>query len=130
MKVNKEYTSEEKQAGAAPVEPAKPLTRDQKRRNERVTEEARKTYEAICERFLDFFTNVDDPTGPEVGEKAAGVSKQWRIYCQRKGLLAQAYPIVDEFIKGLITQYNSAAIIVPPAEEPEPTTSVTDETDA
>lgn len=111
-------TEEEKTAARASAE--KPFTREMKRKGERIAEEANKTYEAICDRFLEFFTHADDPNSREVTEKAASMSKQWRLYCQQKRLLPKAYPLVDNFIKGLIDQYNKSEVIESPTENQEP----------
>jgi len=112
---HKEITEEQKTAARDAVE--KPMSREQKRKSERISEEAKKTYEAICDRFFEFFTQADDPNGHDVTNKASTVSKQWRLYCQRKGLLPKAYPLVDNFTRDLIDKYNNPEVIEPSEDQ-------------
>lgn len=34
------------------------------------------------------------------------LSKKWRLYCRQKSLLPGIYPIVDDYMKGVIKQYS------------------------
>lgn len=84
----------------------KELTRKQKRHQERVSEEAKAVYEQFCKRFLDFFIFSDSPTEESIKSKMDELSKKWRLYCKQKNLLLGIYPIVDDYMKGVIKQYS------------------------
>ena len=88
-------------------ETPKPISRAQRRLNERITEEAKQTYERITENFLQFFIMCAEPEGNEVAERSVQVSRQWRLFCDRKGLKPEAYTIVDDFVRGVIDQYQN-----------------------
>ncbi len=34
------------------------------------------------------------------------LSKKWRLYCKAKSLLPTVYPIVDQYMEGVIKQYS------------------------
>ncbi len=82
-----------------------PLTRAQKRANERLQEEEQATYNALTERFLEYFTQSEDPEGEAVQDKIKQISTQWRLYCQRKGLIPALFPMLDNYMDGLLRDY-------------------------
>lgn len=84
----------------------KELNRKQKRHQERVSEEAKAVYEQFCKRFLAFFIFSDSPTEESIKSKMDELSKKWRLYCKNKNLLPGIYPIVDDYMKGVIKQYS------------------------
>lgn len=84
----------------------KQLNRRQKRYQERVSAEAKQAYEQLTKQFLDFFIFSDSPTEEKIVAKMEEISKKWRLYCQRKQLLPNAYPIIDQYMDGVIKQYS------------------------
>lgn len=82
------------------------VSRKQKRHQERVSNEAKQAYEQLTKQFLDFFIFSDSPTEEKIVAKMEEISKKWRMYCQRKNLLPSVYPIVDQYMDGVIKQYS------------------------
>lgn len=70
-----------------------------------MSEEAKQVYEQLSKKFLDFVILDDYSTEDQVVAKMDELSKRWRLYCNRKALLPAAYPILDEYMAGLIKQY-------------------------
>lgn len=82
------------------------IDRKQKRLQERVSTEAKQAYEQLTKQFLDYFIFSESPTEESIKAKMEDISKRWRMYCQRKNLLPTVYPIVDDYMKGVIKQYS------------------------
>lgn len=86
----------------------KHLTREQRRAQERLKSEVEETYKALCDKFLDFFTNHDNPDSDEVIEKVKQLSGQWRIYCKRKNLISALFPAMDKYMDSLLNEYSES----------------------
>lgn len=82
------------------------ITRNQKRHNERVSEEAKHVYTNLTAKFLEFFIYSDSPDEQKIVDKMDELSKKWRLYCKQKNLLPTIYPIVDQYMEGVIKQYS------------------------
>lgn len=91
---------------AAPKE--KVMTRQQRRFQERISEEAKAMHEKLAENFLLFFSQHEDPEGQAVQDKIKQISAQWRLYCSRRQLNAKAFLAMDEFMNGILQQYQYA----------------------
>jgi hypothetical protein len=48
---------------------------------------------------------ADEPEGELVKEKMKEFSKKWRLYCNRLKFTAKSYPLLDEYMNGVIDQY-------------------------
>lgn len=88
--------------------PEKHLSRHQRRFQERITAEAKQTHELLAEKFLLFFSQADNPEGEEVIERMKQVSAQWRLYCSRRQLNVKAFMAMDEFMDGILKQYQES----------------------
>jgi hypothetical protein len=97
-------TEQEKQAVEKQAN-EKPLTRQQRRSQERLKEEVQSTFKTMCDKFLDFFVSHDEPEGQEVIDKIKQMSTQWRLYCDRKKLIPTLYPVLDNYMDGLLQEY-------------------------
>lgn len=82
------------------------LTRKQKRHNERVGAEAKEVYTKLTAKFLEFFIYSEGPDEQKIVDKMDELSKKWRLYCKAKNLLPTVYPIVDQYMEGVIKQYS------------------------
>lgn len=82
------------------------LTRKQKRHNERVSADAKQVYTTLTAKFLEFFIYSDGPDEQKIVDKMDELSKKWRLYCKQKNLLPNIYPIVDQYMEGVIKQYS------------------------
>lgn len=82
-----------------------PLTRVQKRKNDRLRDEVDTLYSTLTLRFLTYFTNSEDPEGKDVQDKAKQVVAQWRTYCKAKQLIPTLYPAMDNYVDSLFKEY-------------------------
>lgn len=90
-----------------------PMTRQQRRFIERVEKEAHQTFNNIASKFLEFFTDADDPEGQEVVDKMNQLSAQWKVYCHQKRLNKEVYSHIENYCKGVCETYLKA-------KEPQP----------
>lgn len=108
--------------GISSNEPKRQMSREERRRNEKIGEDAKAIFESIANKFMDAFTLSDDPEGPGIAEFGVQLSKQWRTYCKRKGLVTQLYGAVDAYVKSVHEDYAKIDEPIPaPGEQPEPT---------
>lgn len=91
----------------AESEKPKPLTRQQRRFQERIKEEVTDNYNEMSSRFLNFFTVAEDPEGKEVVDLMDQLSRQWRLYCDRRKLKTEFYVLLDDYMKSLLKEYLS-----------------------
>lgn len=104
MMTNHRYSQDEPDPKNGVSHGDKPkISRAQQRHNERVAEEAKTMLETLANKYLDAFTIADDPGN--MTDFAQQVSKQWRTYCKRKGLVPQVYPAIDDYIKSVHADY-------------------------
>jgi len=82
-----------------------PISREQRRRREAINSEVQQKLKAFHDKFLDFFTNCDDPEGHEVVEKMKQLDAQWRVYCKNKELIPAAYPVINVYMAGVVQEY-------------------------
>lgn len=83
----------------------KPISRQQRRLIERKEQEAKNTHELLCQSFLDFFIEHEQPESEEVVNKWKSISAKWKVYCTAKNLNKPAYNLIDTFCQGLINKY-------------------------
>lgn len=83
----------------------KTLSRQQQRKVEQIEKEAMQTYAQLSEKFFNFFLNSDDPEGPEVEAKKIQLCSQWKMYCFRKRLTKEAFPMLDNEAKAILEAY-------------------------
>lgn len=97
-------STEEPQHNGVHIGDDKPkISRAQQRHAELVGEEAKATLEILACKYLDAFTVADDPNN--MTEFAQQVSRQWRTYCKRKGLVPNVYWAIDDYIKSVHEDY-------------------------
>lgn len=98
-------TEEAKEAERKRVE--KPLTREQRRRVERIEKEAKQTLAQLQEKFLKCVIESDDPEGEDVIKKVDQISAQWKLYCDRKGLLPVARNLILDYCLDVLKEYQN-----------------------
>lgn len=96
-------------------EPAKaPPTESEERKltkhEQQLSDEVNRYHAALANKFFAFMCDTDDPEGPEVNVKRITLCAQWKMFCKRKGLLAIAYPLLDQYCEGLIKEYTDAKL--------------------
>ncbi len=87
---------------------AQKLTREQKRFQQRTSEEAMKTLNILGDKLLDAFTISDDPEGEEMVKMFDRVDAQWRTYCKRKQLIPGIYSAMREYANSLLLAYQNS----------------------
>jgi len=87
--------------------------KNQKRHAERVANEAKQVYTNLTARFLEFFIYSDEPHEQKIIDKMEEINIKWTIYCDRKKLNKEAYPIVKDYMDGVIKQYSEKANGIP-----------------
>lgn len=86
-------------------ESERPLTRQEKRRRDHVNQEANRTIQQLSDQFMNFFLEAEDPEGEAVVNKMKEISAKWRMYCQRKGLIPAAYPVLDQYMDQCLVDF-------------------------
>lgn len=89
-------------------EPEKHLTREQRRRQERINQEVSAVFDQLTAKFVSFFLDSDNPEGPEVQERVKQIDAQWRVCCKRKGVLPKGYPLVKQWCEQYLKDYQEA----------------------
>lgn len=79
------------------------LTREEKRRIERIEMQANSMFRSLQEYVLDVFMElpIDD-----FKVNAKSISSKWKTYCASKGLHKDAYYQIDIFVNSLESEYN------------------------
>jgi hypothetical protein len=89
------------------TEATAPMTRAQRRIQERVADAAGNTHRQLCQKFFDFFMGADEPEGDEVKKKQKEFSAKWKMYCKRSQFKPEALPLFDEYANKLIADYKA-----------------------
>jgi uncharacterized protein YnzC (UPF0291/DUF896 family) len=84
----------------------RPLTREERRYQERINREVQEVFDQLTRNFFTFFMS-SDPEGIEVQDKIKQLDAQWRVYCKRKKLLAKGYPMLKQYCEKLIEEYKT-----------------------
>lgn len=114
MMTNHRYSQDESEPRNGVSHEEKPkMSRAEQRRNERIGQEAKDIFEKLANKYMDAFTLSDVPEGEVIAEFGIQLSKQWRTYCKRKGLVPQLYGAVDAYVKSVSVDYQKI-------DEPEP----------
>lgn len=85
------------------------LSKAQRRINEaqeKVQQRATKTLHNLCQRFLDYLIDVDDPSDQELNAQARVLSAQWKMYCTNNNLNNIAFELVNNFCQEKIKEFN------------------------
>ena len=82
------------------------LTRKQKRFQERVSAEAKEVYTKLTAKFLEYFIYADSPTEESIVAKMDEFDRKWKVYCHQKNLNKEVYPIVNDYMVGVVKQYS------------------------
>lgn len=82
------------------------LNRKQKRYQERVSAEAKEVYTKLTAKFLEFFIYADSPDEEKIVAKMDELDRKWKVYCNQKNLNKDVYPIVENYMQGVIKQYS------------------------
>ncbi len=83
----------------------KAISREQKRRMDRINTEAQATINVLMGQFLAFLMVVEDPEGEEAQIKRSQLGAKWRTYCKHKGLTAESRPILDKYMDECMKDY-------------------------
>lgn len=89
----------------APEKDQPKLSREQKRFQERIESEAKQMFNALANKFLNYFVTIDDPEGQAVQDKAKEMGAQWRIFCKAKSLAPEAYVMFDKYTERIMTDF-------------------------
>lgn len=84
--------------------PEKPMSRQQRRYQERVKEDAVNTLNRLVAKFYEVFME-NDPEAPEVAAKKKEVVAKWKMYCNQKQLLPAALTLCEENCNAIIKKY-------------------------
>lgn len=82
------------------------LTREQRRYQERVTQEAQQTLSILSKKLIDALMLDDDPNSDSFKELIKVTSSKWKVYASRTKLNVESYSAIDKFGNSLISQYN------------------------
>lgn len=82
-----------------------PISRQERRRREKINQEVQEAHRQLSDKFLNFFIECENPEGQEVVDKMKQIDAQWRLFCRRKGLIAKAYPLMNDYMEGLLKEY-------------------------
>jgi len=90
-----------------PKEPEKRLTREQRRRQERLNQEISSVFEQLTGKFVSFFLDCENPDGEQVEERMKQMDAQWRVYCKRKNVLPKGYTLFREWCEQYLKDYKA-----------------------
>lgn len=80
------------------------LTREQRRKIERLNKEADDVFNVLARQFRDEFLS-EDPDSELVKETKNKVCAKWKVYCRSKGFKPEALPMMDEFCDRMYEDY-------------------------
>jgi hypothetical protein len=83
------------------------LSREQRRYQDRVNEDAGRVYEILARKFFQFFIE-NDPESDAVAQKAKEVVAKWRMYCGKNRLTEKAFTLMQAHCDLVIQQYKEA----------------------
>lgn len=84
-----------------------PLTREQRRVRERLNKEVSELIAKLVNQWYEFFLD-NDPDSQVVKDKQKEVSAKWRMYCHRRHLKSEVFPLIDKSITQLMDEYKKA----------------------
>ena len=82
-----------------------PLSREVRRRIERIELNAQKTVMAMGEKFQSFLVE-SDVNEELINDKIAMMDKQWRFYCRVNHLTEKALPVVQKHLEAILNEFN------------------------
>lgn len=83
----------------------KKLTREQRRIQERISNEAQQAYSKLAKSYFDFFID-NDPDSEPVKLKAKEVIHKWRMYCKHRNLIPKVYDQMLMYVNQVEKDYN------------------------
>lgn len=83
-----------------------PLTRQQRRFQERINKEVSDTLQKLTIKFYDFFMD-NDPESDAVIKKQKELSAKWKMYCKRASLIDAAFELFDKNADKILTDYKT-----------------------
>lgn len=83
-----------------------PISRVQRRFNERILKEVNDTLQKLTIKFYDFFMD-NDPEGEAVANKQKELSAKWKMYCKRASLIEAAFDLFDKNANKIIEDYKT-----------------------
>lgn len=89
----------------APAQPAK-LSKAQIKFMAKVTEAATNRLNDTIERFIDWFTSVENPEGTEVQERINTLDAQWQVYCNAKRLSDTSKAMLRKYCTAIVEDYS------------------------
>ena|SRR5690606_28560980 len=81
------------------------LTRQERRRRDKINQEVQEAHRQLSDKFLNFFIECEEPEGQTVIDKMNQIDAQWRLFCNRKGLISKAYPLMNDYMEGVLKEY-------------------------
>lgn len=96
-------------AKETPEEKEVHLSKAQKRIQEvqeKTQQRATKVLQGLCQRFLDYLIDVDNPSDDELNGQARVLSAQWKMYCINNNLNKVAFDMVSKFCEEKIKEFN------------------------
>lgn|SRR5690554_3924122 len=85
----------------------KPLSREQRRRQDRLNQEIFAVFEQLTAKFVSFFLDCENPDGEQVEERMKQMDAQWRVYCKRKNVLPKGYTLFREWCEQYLKDYKA-----------------------
>jgi hypothetical protein len=85
----------------------RPLTREERRHQQRVNQEVQSVFDELTRKFFTFFMGCDDPESPIVQDRIKQLDAQWRVYCKRKRLLPKGFPMLKQYCDTLVEEYKT-----------------------
>jgi 4-alpha-glucanotransferase len=85
----------------------KPLTREQKRQIERISQEAMQRFKKFCDSFSEWLYDTVELTDELVALRIQESNAKWQVYCRSMNLTLESRTTVKEFCEELYKAYKS-----------------------
>jgi hypothetical protein len=82
-------------------------SRAQRRHEERVTKEANKTYEQLCEQFFRALMMEPEPESEHFEHYRKSLNAKWKLYCQKMNFVPETHKAFDNYSKELIVKFKT-----------------------
>jgi uncharacterized HAD superfamily protein len=83
----------------------RPLTREEKRRVDRVTELAMERFNKFAESFSNWLYDTDGLTDEMVKQRVDELNAKWKVYCKEMRLTQESIGAIKEYCEKLYALY-------------------------
>lgn len=87
--------------------PDRELTREQRRKKERIEFEAHQAYTQLTGKYFQVFMDSDDPEGYDMKIKAKEMNSKWITYCNAHSLNDKAKKMFSEYTDKVLEDYKT-----------------------